>query len=723
MNKKEKQVKKPKQEKKGFQFADWDYDVVSKSIPNLPASWLGFWAWRIKRMFLGLKLSKSAFLLLLKALLAFVAVSAASYYFNIFFWAWLNDSMWIGWGKGYGNVAGFLIPGGAFNTGNGIIGLEPLAAFLNLFFRQGGNYSVPNGLLAWPFTLAVGCLVTYLISNILTRGLTGVLRDVAGIPVYLHHYAGRGSKKLWKFLLEGVFYATVIGFVVVNPFAVPLLGVYILLCFGQEADNPRVIGLFLRRCRLYKKAEKGGDKAGEKPLLADTMLQIFSLGLGFFVYSLLNLLVWNLFAYHFFARLIFSLLLAAMTLTLSGGARRKKLGKAMGMMAITTGVLALSHVTAFAHDGGASESGGTWEGLKRNAGFSDMDTSSKLGVAGLNIGALHASRLQNYASILMNSRPDGKLTETDKFILDRLLGMEDRYNRGQPVSMDEFNSLRDLYIRNLNGQLSDDVNYQRTWSQGFWEDTGTALSNSFRELVEGQTVNSAIARVPLGVATIGYSEMAIAPFGAAYDAYSRVQSGNTNAWSVWSGTMGNQIFNLAVGEACGAGVGQAMSGAFRAMSGASGAVRSLQTSAANWMGSASNSVSRSTASFVNSVAHSVEGMANSISQMGHYASVSTSGPSIFRQSQAAQSLRGTSPMHAQAAWDQGVIHAMSETASGTASTAASGAVSGAAAPYMSGGPSPASGAASGSTASGGSSGGSDGTLWGARQQFADEFGF
>ena len=554
MKKKEKQIKQPKQEKKGFQFADWDYDTISGSIPNLPASWIGFWAWRIKRIFLGLKLSKSAFLLLLKALLAFVAVSAASYYFNIFFWAWLNDSMWIGWGKGYGNVAGFLIPGGAFNTGNGIIGLEPLAVFLNLFFKQGSNYSVPNGLLAWPFTLAVGCLVTYLISNILTRGLTGVLRDVAGIPVYLHHYAGRGSKKLWKFLLEGVFYATVIGFVVVNPFAVPLLGVYILLCFGQEADNPRVIGLFLRRCRLYKKAEKGGGKAGEKPLLADTMLQIFSLGLGFFVYSLLNLLVWNLFAYHFFARLIFSLLLAAMTLTLSGGARRKKLGKAMGMMAITTGVLALSHVTAFAHDGGASESGGTWTGLTRNAGFKDMDASSKLGVAGMNIGAAHATRLVNYADILMDSKT--RLTATDQFILDRMFNMYDRYYRGEPVSMDEFNSLRDLYIKNLNGQLSDDVNYQRTWAQGFWEDTGTAFSNGFRELVEGQTVNSAIARVPLGVATMGYSEMAIAPFGAAYDAYSRVQSGNTNAWSVWSGTMGNQIFNLAVGEACGAGGGQ-----------------------------------------------------------------------------------------------------------------------------------------------------------------------
>ncbi|HJB69076.1 MAG TPA: hypothetical protein H9770_09620 [Candidatus Fournierella excrementigallinarum] len=720
MKKKEKQIKQPKQEKKGFQFADWDYDTISGSIPNLPASWLGFWAWRIKRMFLGLKLSKSAFLLLLKALLAFVAVSVASYYFNIFFWAWLNDSMWIGWGKGYGNVAGFLIPGGAFNTGNGIIGLEPLAVFLNLFFKQGSNYSVPNGWLAWPFTLAVGCLVTYLISNILTRGLTGVLRDMAGIPVYLHHYAGRGSKKLWKFLLEGVFYATVIGFVVVNPFAVPLLGVYILLCFGQEADNPRVIGLFLRRCRLYKKAEKGGGKTGEKPLLADTMLQIFSLGLGFFVYSLLNLLVWNLFAYHFFARLIFSLLLAAMTLTLSGGARRKKLGKAMGMMAITTGVLALRHVTAFAHDGGASESGGTWTGLTRNAGFKDMDASSKLGVAGMNIGAAHATRLVNYADILMDSKT--RLTATDQFILDRMFNMYDRYYRGEPVSMDEFNSLRDLYIKNLNGQLSDDVNYQRTWAQGFWEDTGTAFSNGFRELVEGQTVNSAIARVPLGVATMGYSEMAIAPFGAAYDAYSRVQSGNTNAWSVWSDTMGNQIFNLAVGEACGAGVGQAMSGSFRAMSGASGAVRSLQSTAANWMSSARNNVSRSTASFVNSVAHSMESMANSVSQMGRYAEVSTGGENIFRQSRAAQSLRDSSPMHSQAAWDQGVVHAMSETASGTASTAASGAVGGAAAPYMSGGSSPASGTSAGSSASGGSSG-SDGTLWGARQQFASEFGF
>ena len=714
MNKKEKQGKKPKrekkprQEKKGFQFADWDYDMVDESIPNLPASWVGFWAWRIRRMFLGLKLSKSTFLLLLKALLAFVAISAASYYFNIFFWAWINDSMWIGWGKGYGNIAGFLIPGGAFNTGNGIIGLEPIAALLDLLFKRGGSYSVPNGLLAWPFTLAVGCLATYLISNILTRGPAGILRDLAGIPVYLHHYAGRGSKKFWRFLLEGVFYATVLGFVVVNPFAVPLLGAYILLCFGQEANNPRVFSLFLRRCRLYKKAKKGKGEAGEKPLLADTMLQIFSLGLGLFVYSLLNLLVWNLFGYHFFARLIFSLLLGGMTLTLSGGSRRRKLGKAMGMLAITTGVLAVSHVTAFAHDGGASESGGTWSGLKRNAGFSDMDASSKLGVAGLNIGALHASRLVNYADILMDSKT--RLTATDQFILDRMFNMYDRYYRGEPVSVEEFNSLRDLYIKNLNGQLSDDVNYQRSWGETLWDDTKTALSNSFREFAEGQTINSVIARLPLGVATYGYSELALAPFGAAYDAYGRVQSGNSNAWSVWSGTMGNQIFNLALGEACGRAVGSASGAMYNAMAGASGAVRSLQSSSAQWMGSASNSISRSTASFVNSVSRGVQGMADTLSQMGQYANVS-----------------GSQRFYSQS-WDHGVVNVMNETVNSAAGTAATGAAGQAISSWSqgSGGSSGGtSGGSSGGSSSGGSSsgGGSDGTLWGARQQYADEFGF
>ena len=696
MNKKNKQEKTPKREKKpgqenkGFSFADWDYDTVEESIPGLPASWIGFWGWRIRRMFLGLKLDRATFLTLLKGLLAFVAISVASYYFNIFFWAWINDSMWIGWGKGYGNIAGFLIPGGAFNTGNGIIGLEPVAALLDLLFKQGGSYSVPNGLLAWPFTLAVGCLATYLISNILTRGPAGILRDLAGIPVYLHHYAGRGSKKFWKFLLEGVFYATVLGFVVVNPFAVPLLGAYILLCFGQEANNPRVFSLFLRRCRLYKKAKKGRGEAGEKPLLADTMLQIFSLGLGLFVYSLLNLLVWNLFGYHFFARLIFSLLLGGMTLTLSGGSRRRKLGKAMGMLAITTGVLAVSHVTAFAHDGGASESGGTWSGLKRNAGFSDMDASSKLGVAGLNIGALHASRLVNYADILMDSKT--RLTATDQFILDRMFNMYDRYYRGEPVSMEEFNSLRDLYIKNLNGQLSDDVNYQRSWGETLWADTKTALSNSFREFAEGQTINSVIARLPLGVATYGYSELALAPFGAAYDAYGRVQSGNSNAWSVWSGTMGNQIFNLALGEACGRAVGSASGAMYNAMAGASGAVRSLQSSSAQWMGSASNSISRSTASFVNSVSRGVQGMADTISQMGQYANVS-----------------GSQRFYSQS-WDHGVVNVMNETVNSAAGTAATGAAGQAISSWCS----------SGGSSSGG---GSDGTLWGARQQYADEFGF
>lgn len=721
MKKGNKKEKKPQQEKKGFQFADWDYDAVTEIVPNLPASRKGYWAWRIELFFKGIKPSKALFLNLLKIALVLIAVSVGSYYFNIFFWAWINDSMWIGWGRGYGDVAGFLIPGGAYNSGAGIIGLEPIAAFLGLLINRslGGSYSFPNGYLVFPFTLLVGCLVTYVISTIVTRGFLGVLRDLAGIPVYLKHYAGRGSKKLWRFLLDGVFYATVIGFLLVNPFAVVLLGVYILICFGQETGNARILNLFLKRCCLYKRAERGKGKPMEKPLLADLMLQTFSLGFGFLVYSLLNLVVWNLFGYHFFARLIFSLLLGSMALTLSGGPRRRKLGKAMGLMAVTTGVLAIGRITAFAHDGGASESGGTWSGLKRNTGFTDMDHSSKAGVFGMDIGIAEATRLRNYASILMNSRPDGRLTETDKFILDRLLGMEDRFNRGQPVSMDEYNSLRDLYIKNLNGQLSDNVNYQRDWSSGLWEDTKTALANSFQELAEGKTINSSIARVPLAVATTGYSELALAPAGAGYDAYNQVQSGNTNGWRVWSNTVGNQVFNLAVGELCGNAVGQVTSGTFRAMSGAADAVRGLQSSSARWMGSASNNISRSTASFVNSVAQGIEGIANSVSQMGRYASASGN-QSIFTQSRAAQSLRDSSPMHAQAAWDQGVVHAMTETVNNVGSTAASGAVGGAAAPYLNGG---SSGSGSAGASAGGGSSGSDGTLWGARQQFADEFGF
>ena len=102
MKKKEKQIKQPKQEKKGFQFADWDYDTISGSIPNLPASWLRFWAWRLQRILLGLQLSKSAFLRLLKALLAFVPQSAASYYFLIIFWASPPARTWIGSGEGHG---------------------------------------------------------------------------------------------------------------------------------------------------------------------------------------------------------------------------------------------------------------------------------------------------------------------------------------------------------------------------------------------------------------------------------------------------------------------------------------------------------------------------------------------------------------------------------------------------------------------------------------------
>ena len=93
MKKKEKQIKQPKQEKKGFQFADWDYDAVAESIPDLPASRVGYWAWQVRGFFRGVRPGKAFFLKLFKLFLVFAVVSAASYYFNIFFWAWINDSM------------------------------------------------------------------------------------------------------------------------------------------------------------------------------------------------------------------------------------------------------------------------------------------------------------------------------------------------------------------------------------------------------------------------------------------------------------------------------------------------------------------------------------------------------------------------------------------------------------------------------------------------------
>ena len=120
-------------------------------------------------------------------------------------------------------------------------------------------------------------------------------------------------------------------------------------------------------------------------------------------------------------------------------------------------------------------------------------------------------------------------------------------------------------------------------------------------------------------------------------------------------------------------------------------------------------------------------MADTLSQMGQYANVSGS-QRFYGQSRAAQELRGTSPMHAQASWDHGVVNVMNETVNSAAGTAATGAAGQAISSWFqgSGGSSGGtSGGSSGGSSSGGSSsgGGSDGTLWGARQQYADEFGF
>ena len=81
-----------------------------------------------------------------------------------------------------------------------------------------------------------------------------------------------------------------------------------------------------------------------------------------------------------------------------------------------------------------------------------------------------------------------------------------------------------------------------------------------------------------------------------------------------------------------------------------------------------------------------------------------------------------------AAWsrfyaDRAATAVMTETSNSLASTAGSTAIGNALAPYSDVGTALNSGGASSAGASGGTSGGNSGTLWDARQQFADEFGF
>ncbi len=729
MSKQEKRGKQEKQENTSkFNYADLDYDMVMEAMPDLPKSKIKYFFWKWKMFFKRLKPSKTLFKNLLKFIVFIIVFSVIKYYFNIFFWAWINDSMWIGWGRGFGYAAGYMIAGGAFTTGDTVRGIEPIAALIEWL---SGTYtcSIPNGYLVFPFSLMVNMLGGYVIMQILSKGPISIFKDLAGVLVNLKKYRKKGSRKFWKFLVDGLFYAIVLGFLVVNPFAVFLLAIYILLCFGQGSSNARLLNLFLKRCCLYKETKDGKN---EKPSFADVMLQAFSLGAGLLLYSLLNLMVWEVFNYHFFARLLFSALLGAMCIALSGKGFRRQMAKAASICFTAIGVMAFYKLTALAHDGGASESGGTWDGLKQNAGFSDMDQSSKVDALS---NSAYFSILSDYLDTLRDGRwRDTEFTDTERFIRDKINELRNKYVEGEKITPEEFNAIRNMLLKYQNGQLSDDVNYQRGFWEGVWEDFKVAGANTIEELCRGQTPASVLCRIPLAIATNGVSEYVFTGGALAYDCYDRVNAGDPHAY-------GNVVFSNALNYAIGGVVGEATSGAtsaaFRGMSNASNALQGAQNQISNWASNSSGTVSRTVTNFLQSMARSMEGSASYISQMGAYATASNSQSirSLSRRISGHSNmsvenarLGNTERAAGHAAWsrfyaDRAATAVMTETANSLASTEGSTAIGNALAPYSDVGTALNSGGASSAGASGGTSGGNSGTLWGARQQFADEFGF
>ncbi len=337
-----------------------------------------------------------------------VIFAAVVLLWNMYGLCYLNDTFRLSSSAFWKDATAYLFAG-TIGRNNDIKGLT--------IFKQ----AFDTALLAGSFYFLLGMSFRNMLGTILRGKLLDRLYELTHFREHISSCCQKGQRSLVQNIWIGVLIAAPIGLILWNPFTVGLLALMLIFsCMKADNSGISVPVMLFRSASRYKKVMEGKK---EKPLFADVQLLLLGLGIGFSIYSVVNVLLWVLFDYHFWARVVFTVLLMVLALFGLGIIKINKPQKVVTGLVLLVACTAMVVLTQegmvlLADDGGWSESGGTLAGLINNTGFATiLGLSALLAVCTLGgslvVGGIAAGVVGLGSFIWSSTTETGRATAAD----------------------------------------------------------------------------------------------------------------------------------------------------------------------------------------------------------------------------------------------------------------------------------------------------------------------
>lgn len=340
-----------------------EYQRIVES-EGFPKTGVGFWFWCLKKMLSGIpgavrEAAKKKFL----SAFFYLAWAVLLFFYNMYSTCYINDTFMLNRRARWGNLTPYLMAG-TMGTPSNIKGLNV-------------NWgSIDTAFLVWPLMMLLTLIGRQLILQIKSRRLA-FFGSLLEIPRTVRDCRQRGygkGRQMWVPFLA----VWILGFFIMNPVTLFLAAVYCLLIFAQN-DNGLVRLCMLWRCAGNRKKVEAGIR--REPEIEKYRILFFHMGCGFLIYALVSLVLWYAAGYHYWIRLIVTMLMAIFALLQifwpGMMSDPGKMRKARSVVLLVVGCMAAAYFGSrygivLADDGGWSESGRTLGGLLQNAGFSTI---------------------------------------------------------------------------------------------------------------------------------------------------------------------------------------------------------------------------------------------------------------------------------------------------------------------------------------------------------------
>ncbi|MBR2948618.1 MAG: hypothetical protein IKC46_02010 [Lachnospiraceae bacterium] len=344
------------------------YDQIRQE-PSFPKGRLQFVGWLFRNMWKSLKAGFP------KNLLIVLGLGLFYWIFNLIFLGIINDSCFFGNGR--------------FSRSSAIAYL-----FAGLVYENGakGFDWIPGGsMTTWFYNLTFFTALFWLVGNIWRRickeGFLAPMKDIFRIPVNI--------KTCWNsvtvsFLGKIMLYmglGILAGFLIKSPFTMVALTIWLLLNFGQGGESSLIYMMFIYQGAVNAKSKK------PKALItgADVAVNILGLGLGMLFAFVVSVVLWNTTDYRILSRVLCFLPLGILLVFFGAGGRitmQSRTQKAATIVLLCMGSVWLRTLTAYADDGGWTESGSNIPGWLANPGTQLMEAAGLGGPAGMIAGWL-----------------------------------------------------------------------------------------------------------------------------------------------------------------------------------------------------------------------------------------------------------------------------------------------------------------------------------------------